>query len=519
MAGAFDRDTAPTPAVAPKNDPFYLGTGKTKTVTINGKQVTAVDVGSTKPPAAKGVGSVSPATGLTITGTERNAAKEAEAMKIGYTKEYIASRGGINAMGYFNDTPLSGQLNAAEYKSVTKADGTINTAAMAEILQNKAREELKAKGLTATEIERRLANEWSTLYAPAKSAGYNAAGQPDPEGQYSASGDYIGATGGTTATGTTPTGTTVGGITNAVTNPSGKTLAQDAFINTFKLIVGETEGSKSYVPELYKYIAKFWKSGSTIDEAINLALRDAKNNKDIPEFTNRFAAIFKLEDMKAAGKIVNIPTIAEYVASEEKLADVLNKSNLGDLANQTFISNILATGKSVAESTDIITNVFDTIDNAPAEWKAQVAKALPFADRATLAKAILTGPEGVKQLERTVATAGVQAAAGMQGLTLSQEAAGQLVSKGQTFGTSGARFGQVARLLPEAQKLTSIESGYMPAQTYTQEQAIAATFDQSAAELKKLEDLARREEARYMARSGTIGSKSFASQARGAGLV
>lgn len=514
MAGAFDRETAPTPAAAPKNDPFYLGTGKTKTVTINGKQVTAVDVGSTKPPAAKGVGSVSPATGLTITGAERNASKEAEAMKIGYTKEYIASRGGINAMGYFNDTPLSGQLNASEYKSVTKSDGTINTAAMAEILQNKKREELKASGLSATEIETRLANEWSTLYAPAKSAGYNAAGQPDPEGEYSASGDYVGATGGTTGT-----GSTLGGVTNAATNPSGKTLAQDAFINTFKLIVGETEGSKSYVPELYKYIAKFWKSGSTIDEAINLALRDAKNNKDIPEFTNRFAAIFKLEDMKASGKIVNIPTVAEYVASEEKLADVLKKSNLGELANQTFISDILSTGKSVSESTDIVLNVFDAIDNAPAEWKAQVAKALPFADRATLAKAILTGPEGVKQLERTVATAGVQAAAGMQGLTLSQQAAGELVSKGQTFGTSGARFGQVARLLPEAQKLTSIESGYMPAQAYTQEQAIAATFDQSAAELKKLEDLARREEARYMARSGTIGSKSFASQARGAGLV
>ena len=512
MAGAYDRLNAPTVAKA-KSDPYFGA--KTKEVTLpSGEKVQAIDIGTAKPPAATKVGMVSPISGLTITGTERNPSKEAEAMKIGYTKEYIASRGGINAMGYFNDTPVSGQLNSAEYKSVTKADGTINTAAMAEILQNKKREELKGSGLSTTEIEARLAREWSTLYAPAKSAGYNADGKPEEGGQYSASGDYVGATGGTAGT-----GAPAGGITGGVTNPAGKTLAQDAFINTFKTIVGQTEGSKAYVGELYKYIAKFWKSGSTIDEAINLALRDAKNNKDIPEFTNRFAAIFKLEDMKAAGKIVNIPTVAEYVASEEKLADVLTRSNLADLANQAFISTVLSTGKSVSESTDIVLNVFDTIDNAPAEWKAQVAKALPFADRATLAKAILTGPEGVKQLERTVATAGVQAAAGMQGLTLGTEAAGQLVSKGQTFATSGARFGQVARLLPEAQKLTSIESGYMPAQAYTQEQAIAATFDQSAAELKKLEDLARREEARYMARSGTIGSKSFASQARGAGLV
>ena len=507
MAGAFDRDVAPTPKAPVANDPFFGATRKD--VTVNGVTYKgAIDIGSAKPPAADKIGMVSPISGLTITGIERNAAKEVEAMKIGYTKEYIASRGGINTMGYFNDTPTSGQLNAEEYKSVTLANGTINTAAMAQILQDKKRQELLSSGLSTTEIEARLAREWSTLYTPAKSAGYNSAGQPETGGQYTAAGEYVGATGGIGAT-------TTGGIAGAVTNASGKTLAQDAFINTFKLIVGDKEGSKAYVGELYKYISGFWKSGSTIDEAINLALRSAKTDPALSEFTNRFAAIFKLEDLKAAGKIVEVPTIAEYVKSEETLADILNRSNLGSLANQTFISDILATGKSVAESTDIITNVFDTIDNAPAEWKAQVAKALPFADRATLAKAILTGPEGVKQLERTVATAGVQASASMQGLTLGSQAAGELVSGGSTFGNSAAKFGQVARILPEAQKLTAIESGYMPAQGYTQEQAISATFNQSAAELKKLEDLARREEARYMGRSGSIGSKSFASQTRG----
>jgi hypothetical protein len=506
MAGPEDRrSSAAKPKAPAKKDPFFGA--KTKEVTLpSGKKVQAIDIGSAKPPAATKVGMVSPISGLTITGTERNPAKEAEAMRIGYTKEYIASRGGMNSEGYFNDTPLSGQLNSEERKSVTLANGTINTAGMAKILQDKKRQELLASGLSTTEIESRLSSEWSTLYAPAKSAGYNAEGKPEEGGQYSASGEYVGGTGGT-------------GGTGGATNASGKTLAQDAFINTFKLIVGETEGSKAYVGDLYKYISGFWKSGSTIDEAINLALRSAKKDKAIPEFTNRFAAIFKLEDLKAAGKIVNVPTVAEYVKSEESLADILNRANLGDLANSTFISDVLATGKSVSESTDIITNVFDSIDNAPAQWKAQIAKALPFADRATLAKAILTGPEGVKQLERTVAVAGVQAAAGMQGLTLSEQAAGELVSGGQNFATSKAKFGQVARILPQAQMLTSLESGYMPAQGYTQEQAISATFDQSAAELKKLEDLARREEARFLTRSGAIGSKSFASQARGAGQI
>ena len=74
---------------------------------------------------------------MEITGDERNAAKELEARAIGYTKEYIASRGGINSQGYFNDTPITGQLTAEERKSVTKPDGTIDSAAMFDILNKK----------------------------------------------------------------------------------------------------------------------------------------------------------------------------------------------------------------------------------------------------------------------------------------------------------------------------------------------------------------------------------------------
>jgi hypothetical protein len=131
MAGAYDKEVGPTSSVeptTPKSDPFYFSTGKTKNVTLpDGRVISALDVGSTKPPAAGGIGSISPATGLVITGTERDPLKEAEARSIGYTKEYIAARGGLNSQGYFNDTPTSGQLTAEERKSVTNPDGSINT--------------------------------------------------------------------------------------------------------------------------------------------------------------------------------------------------------------------------------------------------------------------------------------------------------------------------------------------------------------------------------------------------------
>ena len=69
--------------------------------------------------------------------TDRNAAKEAEAIRI-VGREEVERRGGVNSQGYFNDVPASQQLSAAEYKSVTKADGTIDSDAMLAILNKKS---------------------------------------------------------------------------------------------------------------------------------------------------------------------------------------------------------------------------------------------------------------------------------------------------------------------------------------------------------------------------------------------
>jgi hypothetical protein len=69
---------------------------------------------------------------------DRNAAKEAEARRAGFTQAQIDARGGINAQGYFNDVPVTQQLTAEEYKSVTKPDGTIDSDAALAILNKKA---------------------------------------------------------------------------------------------------------------------------------------------------------------------------------------------------------------------------------------------------------------------------------------------------------------------------------------------------------------------------------------------
>ena len=311
-----------------------------------------------------------------------------------------------------------------------------------------------------------------------------------------------------------------GAIYEEDTTTTTTNLSEEAFINTLKLLMGSAEASKPYVKQLYTLVSKYYKSGSTIPESINLALYDAEENKLIPEFTTRFSGIFKLRDRRAAGEAIDVPTIAEYIKSQEKLGDILRQSALGALANETFLNTVMATGKSVDESTSIIVDVFDLIDNAPEVVKAQFAKNYPSVTRAQLATALLTGTEGVKQLEKTVKKSGVIAAGTMQGIEVSDTLASDLVSKNQNFQTAGAGFLKVAQILPEARRLTSIDAGLAAGQqTYTTEQAVAATFDQSAKELQILADMAEREGARFSKRTGIAGSRSLASQARGSGLI
>jgi hypothetical protein len=291
-------------------------------------------------------------------------------------------------------------------------------------------------------------------------------------------------------------------------------LSLDAFINTLKLLMGSAEASKPYVKELYNLVSKYYKSGSTIPDAINLALYDAEENKLIPEFTTRFSGIFKLRDRRSAGEIIDVPTIAEYIKSQEGIAEVLRNTGLKDLANETFLNQVMGTGKSVFETTKIITDVYDAIRLAPAEWRAMVNTKMPFATDTDLAKALLLGAEGAADLERKVNKYGIMAAAQGQGLTIGETTAGELLAKGQGYASSKPKFGQAAAIIPTAQKLTSMETGVEPRKAYTQEQAFSAVFDQNYQALQDIQNLSEREIGRFSAKSGR-----FASKDRGLGQI
>lgn len=290
--------------------------------------------------------------------------------------------------------------------------------------------------------------------------------------------------------------------------PPERTLASDTFKATLGLLFGSTEAAKPYVTQLYGLVSNFYKTGSTVDEAINLALYQAENEKSIPEFTKRFKGLFDIRDMKQKGMAVTVPTIAEFFATEAKMGEILTNAGLGDLATEDFLGGIIGQNKSALEVGNLISDVFTTIDYAPTELKKTLQTYFPGVDRASIAKAILTGKEGAQELSQKVKNVSVLSAAQQQGVTIDLAAATDIAKQGYDYQQSLSGFGQVKNL---ARAGTIAEFG---GSKFTQEQAQQAVFGKNVQQQNILEDLKKQEEARYQGSSGR-----FASKNRAAGLI
>jgi len=215
----------------------------------------------------------------------------------------------------------------------------------------------------------------------------------------------------------------VSGWTNTLVSPgatgmetgSDRTLAQDTFKNTLALFFGAKEMSQPWANALFKVVSSYYKSGSTIDESLNLALQDARNKPELEPFTKRFAGVYALQDRLAKGEAIDVPTIAEFFKSEATLGDKLREVGLGDLATQELLGEVLGTGKSVATVLNLVNDVFMTIDNAPEALKKDLQVVAPGIDRTSIAKALLLGKRGAEELQKQIKEVSVLSAAKSQG--------------------------------------------------------------------------------------------------------
>jgi hypothetical protein len=288
-----------------------------------------------------------------------------------------------------------------------------------------------------------------------------------------------------------------------------KTLALDTFKNTLALLFGAKEAGQPWVTALYTSASKFYNTGSTIDESINLSLQDVRFNKELKPFTDRFKGIYALTDRLAGGEAIEVPTVAEYFKSESSMGDILRAAGMGELATQDFLGDIIGRGKSVLEVTNLITDTFDRIDNAPSALKADLLLAFPGADRASIAKAMLTGVAGAAELTKKVKAISVQSAAKTQGITINDLTSQDIAAQGYDYNKSLEGFATVKRTAERGATL-----GRMSGIDLTQQEAIASAFGSNAAADEKLRKIREEEANRFNASSGRL-----ASQNRTAGLI
>jgi hypothetical protein len=293
-----------------------------------------------------------------------------------------------------------------------------------------------------------------------------------------------------------------GSVTGTSTTRS---LGRDQFKNSLALFFGAAEAAKPWVNALYDVVSKFYRTGSDVDQSFNLALQDARNNPALKPFTDRFKGIYALQDLKLTGKPVLVPTIAEYVVSQAKMADVLTQANLGSIATDEFTTELISKGNSVTTIADKIAKVYQRIDMAPKAIKDTLGRYFPTVDRTTLARTLLTGQKGVDQLVDELEQYEVLAAAEGQGLGAINRIGGvdlgraqEYARSGQTFTSLTPKFSQIARALPTTTKLSQISKLEDIGQVGLEK----AVISQSAKELEQLEELGEKEIARYSGKAG-----------------
>jgi hypothetical protein len=294
-------------------------------------------------------------------------------------------------------------------------------------------------------------------------------------------------------------------VFGSVEGTTTRSLGRDQFKNSLALFFGAAEAAKPWVDALYDVVSKFYRTGSDVNESFNLALQDARNNPALKTFTDRFKGIYALQDLKLTGKPVLVPTIAEYVVSQAKMADVLREANLGDIATDDFTTELISKGNSVTTIADKIAKVYQRIDMAPKAIKDTFSRFLPTVDRTKLARTLLLGEKGVNELVDELETFEVLASAEQQGVGAINRIGGldlgraqEYARSGQTFTSLTPQFSKIARALPTTTKLSQISKVEDIGQVGLEK----AVISQSAKELEQLEELGEQEIARYSGKAG-----------------
>jgi hypothetical protein len=409
--------------------------------------------------------------GVGITGTDRSVAKEIEAAKIGYSAEYIASRGGINSQGYFNDVALSGQLTAAEQQSVRLANGTVNTQAMADILQKKQIAELVSKGLSVSEATKQVSAQYGEFGVPLLSGGYDANGNPVTGGSFNADGS--------------PAKPASGGLTPG--NISAERRDAFSIIKSTLTTYGFTAAE---IAELSTFIESGLTNAKMGPEQLKLDMRE------LPTYKARFAG-----NTTRVSAGLNALSEADYLQQENDYSEILKMYGVGNLSSRAQFSSLIGGNISVTEATKRVDAAVKRVKNGDPAVLTTLRTLYPNITDTDIVAYFLKPDEMLPELERKTTVAEIGATAGQFGMKETGLAKFEDLQRyGVTLATARAGYGTIAEELPGATKLGNVygETGI----TYGQTEAEAEQFKSSAEAKRKKEKLIETEKSSFKGSAG-----------------
>lgn len=213
-----------------------------------------------------------------------------------------------------------------------------------------------------------------------------------------------------------------------------------------------------------------------------------------------------------------LPTLNDdlYLKAEKEYETIFKAYDVGSLANRKMYATLIGNSMDAVDVTSRLKIGYDRL-KSDKNIEEAFRKFYPSLGTGDIVAAMLNPEEMLPALERKAAAAEIGGSYLAQGLEASKISAESLAAYGVTKAGAQAGVRYIAQALPRGQFLSQIstETGI----DYTQQTAEDITFKKNVEAQKKEDILKAKEIARFGGTSGTLGSKSLASQQRGAGLI
>lgn len=420
----------------------------------------------------------------------RDTKAEKEAMSIGYTKEQIEARGGVNAEGYWGDVPSYSRLSSAEYRTVTNKDGTVNTGAMAAIYQQKAYNYFIGQGMSAQEAAKKASGGYGKYAITFKDAEGNVV---------SVESDATGAIRGTGATPEEVSSTTGGYDINGNKVEGGAYNSAGLFVGTSTMTSQEYSDRKnimdvltmrfkqynleSLVPTIQKLAAE-----GASDATVTLALSESEAYK------KRFAAN---EERIKAGLTALTP--GEYLSLEDTYRQVLRSYGLTQFSNDAYVQKFIAQDVSPTELNNRVVTAVQRVQNASPET-TQMLQQYYGLNPSDIVGYVLDPNSQLPKIQQQITAAEIGTAAARQGLQAGRAVSESLAAQGVTAAEAQKGYATIAELLPTAEKLSAIYGTTVA--PYGQTEAEQETFNSLASAQRARRKLSATETAMFSGESG-----------------